>query len=272
MFKTFSIHANKCLKLSQKKLFVTLCFSLFLMLEGCTSPKVLQDKSFNPSVYFGRHVVEKGDTLTSIARRYGRDFRELAWQNDISPPYVISIGQKINLEKIKKGAKPATIAKNTKKANKNVTKRKSSKKSHQSQPATKNHKQFNKITWRWPHLGPIVAKFNIGNDAKSRSRVNKGIDIGGRQGDPVLAAASGEVVYAGNGLLGYGNLIIVNHNERFLSAYAHNDTISVKEGDRVEQGEKIASMGSSGVDQVKLHFEIRRNGDPVDPLDYLPAR
>ncbi|WP_369602242.1 peptidoglycan DD-metalloendopeptidase family protein [Hahella sp. SMD15-11] len=103
-----------------------------------------------------------------------------------------------------------------------------------------------------------------------RGKINKGIDIAGRIGDPVRAAADGEVVYAGSGLLGYGNLVIINHNEHYLSAYAHNRRILVKEGERVKAGQVIAELGATGTRTPKLHFEIRRDGKPVDPLKYLP--
>jgi lipoprotein NlpD len=101
---------------------------------------------------------------------------------------------------------------------------------------------------------------------------NKGIDIAGNLGQPVFAAASGQVVYSGTGLRGYGKLLIIKHNDTFLSAYAHNNNLLVKEGDMVKAGQKIADMGSSGTDRVKLHFEIRREGTPVDPMKYLPKR
>ena len=101
---------------------------------------------------------------------------------------------------------------------------------------------------------------------------NKGIDIAGKAGDPVLAAADGQVVYAGAGLRGYGNLIIVKHNNTYLTAYAHNQRLLVKEDQKIRRGEKIAEMGSSDADRVKLHFEVRRQGKPVDPAKYLPPR
>jgi lipoprotein NlpD len=101
---------------------------------------------------------------------------------------------------------------------------------------------------------------------------NKGVDIAGRAGDPVLAAADGRVVYAGSGLRGYGNLVILKHNNTYLTAYAHNQSLLVKEDQTVKQGQKIAEMGSTDADRVKLHFEIRRQGKPVDPARYLPAR
>jgi lipoprotein NlpD len=101
---------------------------------------------------------------------------------------------------------------------------------------------------------------------------NKGLDIAGKAGDPILAAADGRVVYAGSGLRGYGNLIILKHNNIFLTAYAHNQTLLVKEDQTVKRGQKIAEMGNTDADQVKLHFEIRRQGKPVDPAKFLPAR
>ncbi|AMM26841.1 peptidoglycan DD-metalloendopeptidase family protein [Variovorax sp. PAMC 28711] len=120
------------------------------------------------------------------------------------------------------------------------------------------------VGWIWPVRGPLIAGFD---EAK-----NKGLDIGGKVGDPVMAAADGRVVYAGAGLRGYGNLIILKHNNTYLTAYAHNQTLLVKEDQSVQKGQKIAEMGSSDADRVKLHFEIRRQGKPVDPARYLPAR
>ena len=118
--------------------------------------------------------------------------------------------------------------------------------------------------WIWPAEGRVIGRYSEG-DAK-------GLDIIGTRGQPIHAAASGRVVYQGSGLRGYGQLIIIKHNDEFLSAYAHNDRIYVKEGDVVKRGQKIADMGSSGSDRVKLHFEIRRQGVPIDPLKYLPKR
>jgi lipoprotein NlpD len=120
------------------------------------------------------------------------------------------------------------------------------------------------LTFIWPAQGPVIAGFD---EAK-----NKGVSIGGRIGDPVVAAADGRVVYAGAGLRGYGNLIILKHNNTFLTAYAHNQALLVREDQAVRQGQKIAEMGSSDADRVKLHFEVRRQGKPVDPMAYLPKR
>ncbi|MFM8767414.1 MAG: peptidoglycan DD-metalloendopeptidase family protein [Rubrivivax sp.] len=121
------------------------------------------------------------------------------------------------------------------------------------------------LDWAWPASGPVVAGFD-------EARGVKGLSISGKPGDPVLAAADGRVVYAGSGLRGYGNLVIVKHNSTFLTAYAHNQALLVKEDQAVRRGQRIAEMGSSDTDRVKLHFEIRRQGRPVDPAKLLPSR
>jgi lipoprotein NlpD len=120
------------------------------------------------------------------------------------------------------------------------------------------------LGWIWPGKGGVIAEFD---EVK-----NKGVDISGSAGDAVVAAADGKVVYAGAGLRGYGNLIILKHNNTYLTAYAHNQSLMVKEDQTVKKGQKIAEMGSSDTDRVKLHFEVRRQGKPVDPLKYLPAK
>ena len=120
------------------------------------------------------------------------------------------------------------------------------------------------LAFIWPHNGAVTAGFD---EAK-----NKGLDLAGKAGDPVLAAADGKVVYAGSGLRGYGNLVIIKHNNTFLSAYAHNQALLVREDQSVKRGQTIAQMGNSDADQVKLHFEIRRLGKPVDPVKFLPPR
>jgi lipoprotein NlpD len=120
------------------------------------------------------------------------------------------------------------------------------------------------VAFAWPVRGPLLGTFN--------DSTNKGVNIGGTAGDPVKASADGRVVYAGNGLRGYGNLIIIKHDATFLTAYAHNRALMVKEGDAVTKGQKIAEMGNSDSDRVMLHFEVRRQGKPVDPLKYLPPQ
>jgi lipoprotein NlpD len=132
---------------------------------------------------------------------------------------------------------------------------------------TKNTDKPNQtLQWSWPAKGSILTKFSAGQSTF------KGIDIGGAEGTPVYAASDGEVVYSGNSLRGYGNLIIIKHNKNFLTAYAHNRTNMVKEGEKVIIGQRIAEMGKTGTDKVKLHFEVRYQGKPIDPQEVLPAR
>jgi len=122
------------------------------------------------------------------------------------------------------------------------------------------------MSWKWPTGGPVIETFS------TSGQVNKGIDLAGRKGEPVYAAADGKVVFSGPGLVGYGNLIIIKHNSSYLSAYGHNSRLLVKEGQFAKAGQKIAEIGSTGTNRDKLHFEIRRNGKPVNPLQYLPKR
>ena len=196
------------------------------------------------------HVVQSGETLYSIAFKAGLDYHTLASWNKIPSPYVIRPGQRLRL--IQSAQKPS---KNT--AN---PAQKSSKSARKSTTLAKTSSQSG---WIWPVKGPILKRF-------STKSGNKGIDIGGENGRGVRAAASGKVVYAGSGLRGYGKLIIVKHDEVYLSAYAHNSKLLVEDGTAVSKGQQIALMGDTGTDRVKLHFEIRQKGKPVNPLNYLP--
>lgn len=259
------------------------------LISGCNSPDIYMDDRYNPPVYWGRHVVQKGDSLYKIAWRYGRDFRELADANGVSAPYTIRPGQVIRLDvrgnpgtaSQQPAAKtpPRQQAVNTPAAKPPAARPPATKppvvsSRPQASPSTpdrnkplqSNDRGVASINWRWPFLGPVIATFS------TSGVINKGIDIAGEAGDPIRAAADGEVVYAGNGLLGYGELIIVNHNERFLSAYAHNRKILVREGERIRQGQQIAELGATGTSRNKLHFEIRKDGNPVDPMAFLPPR
>lgn len=187
------------------------------------------------------YVVQRGDTLSAIARRFGTNTQTLARLNGISNPSLIEVGQKIMLPG---GYSPSPVVRPT---------------------PSPSVRPMGKPLFDWPVKGKVTRAYDARNGSK-------GIDIAGKKGDPVYAAGSGKVVYAGSGLRGYGNLIIVKHDEVFLTAYAHNDKILVREGESVSKGQKIAEMGSSDTDQVKLHFEVRQNGQPVNPLLYLPAR
>lgn len=223
------------------------------------------------------HVVAPGDTLFSIAWRYGLKYEDLAKYNKINAPYIIRPSQVINLDlqlstqkNIENGhVSPGNVTILSKKEkvfpDSSVSSRKENK-THRVDSTNKITAKSPAPQWRWPAQGVVLSSFQ-GNDG-----FNKGIDLGGKLGEPVLAAAGGQVVYAGSGLRGYGKLLIIKHNETFLSAYAHNERLRVKEGDLVKVGQVIADMGSSGTDRVKLHFEIRRDGTPVDPLKYLPRR
>ncbi|MBW7469406.1 peptidoglycan DD-metalloendopeptidase family protein [Marinobacter sp. F4218] len=254
---------------------------LTALLSGCNTSALYRDDLYNPPVYWGRHVVQPGETLYSIAWRYGRDYRELGSANGIDPPWNLRAGQVLRLDlrgtvtsgrqnqvatrksapasSKPRGAPPAP----TPKAAPEPTVTRSPEK---GAPLASQTQTVARVNWRWPHIGTVIAGYS------TSGKVNKGIDIAGKAGDAVKAAASGNVVYAGNGLLGYGNLIIVNHNEHYLSAYAHNRKILVREGEDVKAGQVIAELGSSGAERPMLHFEIRKNGNPVDPAHYLPRR
>jgi len=203
-----------------------------------------------PSVY----KVQRGDTLYSISWRYGLDYKTLARINNIKSPYTIYLGQKL---KFKSTWKPKSTSKQT-------TAKSTTKKSTSTQKNTSSATRS--VTWRWPTNGKIISTFS----AKATGR--KGINIAGKSGQSIVAAASGKVVYSGNGLPRYGNLLIIKHNDAYLSAYAHNKKLYVKEGQLVKGGQKIAALGRTGTQRDQLHFEIRRNGKPVDPLRFLPKR
>ena len=253
----------------------------------------------------GTYRVQRGDTLYSIAFRHGLDYRELAEWNGIEPPYTIYPGRELKLSRGRSTARPpaqagaaaraappprsATRAPETRTAaapkpgpfepvapassrsstaatpgvsTASAAPAATPPPATASQPAGSN----GDIVWHWPADGEIVGTYAAGDPTR------QGIDIAGKSGSPVRAAADGTVVYSGNGLIGYGELIIVKHSPAFLSAYGHNRKRLVQEGDRVKAGQMIAEMGSSGASRDELHFEIRRNGKPSDPLGYLPRR
>lgn len=251
-----------------KRLSIIKCITLIFFIAACASNQ-------SSRVYYdydhGYHTVLIGETLYSIAWRHGLDYKKLASWNNVRPPYTIYAGQRIRLtapavtsktyaskskatQSAKKSKpKQTTVKKNTSNTTKKVVKK----------DKTTSQKNI-KHVWRWPTKGKVVSSYS------TKVGGNKGIDIAGKVGQPVYAASNGKVVYSGNGLSGYGNLIIVKHSEQYLSAYAHNRKLLVNEGGTVERGQKIAELGKSGTSAPKLHFEIRRNGKPVDPLKYLP--
>lgn len=223
----------------------------------------------------GAYRVQRGDTLYSIAWRYGIDYTSIARWNGIRYPYTIYPGQRLRLAPVASARvvrhTPTKTPQSTgaPRENKPVVSgkqvsRSPSKGVSSSQAEEKITGNNLKLQWLWPTEGSIVQRFVKGDP------VRKGVKIEGRYGAPVNAAETGKVVYAGSGLIGYGRLVIIKHNKNFLSAYGYNKKIHVKEGDTVKKGIRIAEMGSDGNGKPMLHFEIRRNGAPVDPLELLP--
>ncbi len=260
------------------------------------SANVVAKVSVNPPPGFenagkpGYYTVKPGDTLAKIGLEHGQSFRDIARWNNIENPNRIEVGQVVRVEqpltnqdvlapsgavikpiqlgRVSKGTPlskqgeinqpPAVNTVNNLSIPEEVTSSVSTK-----IPSVVSSEPGN-LKWVWPTQGKVLNGFD---EVK-----NKGIDIDGIEGAPVIAAADGRVVYVGSGLRGYGNLIILKHNNIYLTAYAHNKTLLIKEDEMVTQGQKIAEMGSSDTDRVKLHFEVRRQGKPVDPVQFLPPR
>nr|WP_314578675.1 peptidoglycan DD-metalloendopeptidase family protein [uncultured Pseudomonas sp.] len=276
--------------------------ALSVLLVGCSSTpsggvRVVDRNGGKPTapvrqpVTTGQYVVKRGDTLFSIAFRYGWDWKALAARNNIPEPYTIHVGQAIrfdgrsNSSSSVAAAAPVVVPQTTTNSSNSpsgslkttvITRPVGATSGSAAPPAT------TPVTtpvntpvvagarspsgWAWPTNGVLIGKFS------SNGSLNKGIDIAGDLGQPVLAASDGSVVYAGSGLRGYGELVIIKHSDTYVSAYGHNRRLLVREGQQVKAGQTIAEMGSTGTDRVKLHFEIRRQGKPVDPLEFLPRR
>lgn len=227
---------------------------------------VKQPPGFENAGKPGYYTVKPGDTLIRIGLDTGQSSKDIARWNSLENPNKIEIGQVLRVVPPIAGtpiAKPVVAASATPvaPASAPVADKPAAAASPAPAPAASGEEE---IAWIWPTNGTVLAGFD---EVK-----NKGLDIGGTAGEPVLAAADGRVVYVGAGLRGYGNLIILKHNNTYLTAYAHNQTLLIKEDQSVRKGQKIAEMGSSDADRVKLHFEVRRQGKPVDPAKYLPAR
>lgn len=266
--------------MKQMQLFKILITVLALesAITGCSSSHTkapVSDRNSPPSERIHYHIVARGETLYSIAWRYNLNYRQLAKANGVDSSYNIYPGQRIYLDLSDAPAERSQTANtlvhkapgtsSVKKVPPTPAKQSRSKnKSPIASHSTQKNDRSAAVSWRWPATGKLLATFSSNNG------LNKGIDIKGELGDSVNAASAGQVVYAGSGLRGYGKLIIVKHSDKYLSAYAHSRKILVKEGDKVKIGEKIAEMGSTGTDTVKLHFEIRYDGKPVDPLKILP--
>ena len=220
----------------------------------------------------GYYTVKPGDTLIRIGLDTGQNFRDIVRWNSLENPNLIEVGQVLRIvpptsdnplvvtRPVTSGTAAATTA--TAAVPLRPASAASAPVAAASSPLTPSTEDD--IAWIWPAQGKLIAGFD---EVK-----NKGYDIEGKAGDAIIAVGDGRVVYAGAGLRGYGNLIILKHNNTYLTAYAHNQTLLVKEDQSVKKGQKIAEMGNSDADRVKLHFEIRRQGKPVDPAKYLPAK
>lgn len=261
---------------------------LSVLLSACTSSppggvKVVDRSQGGTShapqrqpVRSGQYQVQRGDTLYSIAFRFGWDWKTLAARNGIAAPYLIRVGQIIRFDGQSSGRPPVVATSPSVVVPPSRPSAPIQPRPVQTQPQAPV-KTTPSITalpptqrsasgWLWPSNGSVIGRFS------SNGSLNKGIDIAGELGQPVLAASDGSVVYAGSGLRGYGELVIIKHSDIYVSAYGHNRRLLVQEGQQVKAGQKIAEMGSTGTDRVKLHFEVRRQGKPVDPLQYLPKR
>ncbi|WP_338506766.1 peptidoglycan DD-metalloendopeptidase family protein [Pseudomonas poae] len=227
-----------------------------------------------PTVTTGQYVVRKGDTMFSIAFRYGWDYKALAARNNIPVPYTIHPGQTIRFDGRSGSAPVSVVTSSGSSASSSSRTTVTTRPAGTAVPTVANRPAPAPLPpagpapkgWGWPSNGVLIGKFS------SNGSLNKGIDIAGDLGQPVLAASDGTVVYAGSGLRGYGELVIIKHSDTYVSAYGHNRRLLVREGQQVKVGQTIAEMGSTGTDRVKLHFEIRRQGKPVDPLQFLPRR
>lgn len=221
---------------------VVSCLVIALLLAGCAGSKSSGD------VY----TVKRGDTLYKISRQTGTSVSDLARLNGISPPYTIEVGQRLKLNSASKSSSKGAT--------------KTAKVVPSSAVPQSSWPPVGQRCWRWPTTGKVVMGYTTSEGG------NKGIDIAGQRGQAVYAAGAGKVVYAGNQLRGYGNLIMIKHSEEYITAYAHNDSILVNNGESVKIGQKIATMGSTDSDSIRLHFQIRYKATAIDPLRYLPPQ
>ena len=257
-------------RMSHFPMLLTAGIAVFL-LAACSSSVVRETSSSSASQSvvskpkYGATVrVGRGDTLYGLAFRNGIDFRDLAAWNNIGAPYTIYPGQSLRLY-------PSGSSKPVSGSSARVPATSTGTRPKPPAPTPANTGKVaspasSGFAWRWPADGAVVGRFVAGDASK------QGVDIGGSNGQAVRAAGDGVVVYSGGGLVGYGELIIIKHNESWLSAYGHNRKRLVNEGQNVKAGQQIAEMGRSGASRDMLHFEIRYNGKPVDPLQYLPKR
>ncbi len=257
---------------------VLLVLLLVLAWSGCASPgrPVIVERSpggqasapqtrprtTTPRRHNGTYVVKRGDTLYAIARLHGVEVRELARTNGLRAPYTIFPGQKLRVRgqrSVVRTAPPVVRPAPSPAVGSTSRKQPGSSKSPPGKPRISS----SSLDWRWPASGPVTRAF---------SGTNKGLDFELKPGAPIKAAARGEVVYAGSGLGGYERLVIIKHNDTYLSAYSLNHPYAVREGQRLKTGDRIANMGNGSAKSRTLHFEIRRDGNPVDPKKLLRKR
>lgn len=263
---------------------VIMCSASVLLMAGCASKPVVNPSQSRLIVIPQYYTVKAGDTLSQIAARYNLDYREIARINNIDSSYTIYTNQSLRLHsggkdapriQVRTSATPAPVAiqsrslptqpvRTTAQATTPVRTVPSVTTPPPILPNTPATLPSG-LTWQWPASGPVLQQFELARDIK-------GVRIGGNTGDPVRAAAEGEVVYASDRLTEYGNLVLIRHINGYVTAYAHNSKIIVKETDRVKAGQKIAEMGSSGTTQTMLEFQVRLNGKPINPASLLPAR
>lgn len=242
---------------------------ILVVFFGCSPSRIanIENRVQPPSQKISSHIVSSGETLFAIAWRYGLTVNQLSSINNLSNSDVIYPGQRLAL--VDGNRAVLTNRDHSPGPTRSQSRSRQNYGYRQENTPVKNTSvgippsSNKRITWRWPHKGRVVTNFG---DGRHKSQ---GLDIKGKKGDPIKAAASGRVVFAGSGLRGYGELIIIKHNDLYLSAYGHNNRLHVKEGDFVKVGQHIADLGSTGADFDKLHFEIRRDGKPVNPKRYL---
>lgn len=237
--------------LTRNPLIALCCLMLPLLLAGCSGSKSGSDGSYSGSVY----TVKRGDTLSKISRMTGTSVRDLASMNGISPPYTIEVGQKLKVNGGSASGKKSSSSKG-----------KTAKVTPSYAVPQSSWPPVGQRCWVWPASGKVIAPYSTAEGG------NKGIDIANARGTPVYASGAGKVVYVGDQLRGYGNLIMIKHGEDYITAYAHNDTLLVNNGQNVKAGQKIATMGSTGATSVALHFQIRYRATAIDPQRYLPKQ
>lgn len=261
-----------------KIMMLSVAVGFTVAMAGCASKPQINNSS-RYSMAPNYYTVRSGDTLSGIAMRYGLDYLSVAEMNDIAPPYRIYVNQSLRL---KKSSSPKTVSTQV------MVQQEPIKRQTIALPTTTTTPPKTTVTtppprtvapttnttvgvsvpssslrWVKPNSGPVIQGFNLANNVK-------GIRYGGNQGDPIYAAADGQVVYAADGLKEYGNLVLIKHIDGYISAYAHNSKMMVKSGDNVTAGQKIAEMGSSGASRVMLEFQIRLDGKPINPANLLP--